>query len=54
MTRICCVIIVLISLSMNGAPLDFKFDPNVRRPVETPMQYTVGNEGYRVGVGEIN
>jgi FKBP-type peptidyl-prolyl cis-trans isomerase FklB len=40
MTRVCCVIMVLISLSVRGAPLDFKFDPNVRRPVEDPVTVT--------------
>jgi hypothetical protein len=34
MTRLCCIALVLIGLSISAAPIDFKFDPNVRRPVE--------------------
>ena len=34
MTRFCFLAIISIGLSLGAAPIDFKFDPNVRRPVE--------------------
>ena len=34
MIRLCCLALALMTLSISAAPIDFKFDPNVRRPVE--------------------
>ena len=53
MWRIACLLLTLTSAAVSGAPLDFKFDPDARRPSvkpDTPTDPWLLKNGQREGV----